>query len=111
MTRKKYRMRHSTPVVLILYTCFLTNMTLAKGISSDGLRYLSGSCISCHSASETSPSSIPSLVGRSQASILSAMLAFSDGTRNGLLMQQIANGYTKDEMAQIARYLSIAEPR
>jgi cytochrome subunit of sulfide dehydrogenase len=63
------------------------------------------SCSGCHDAKIASPS-VPPLVGRPAAEIVSAMEAFRTGSREATVMTRIAKGFSDDETRAIAMWLS-----
>lgn len=89
---------------------FQINTGLSQSAPMDSAQFLSGACISCHSLDKAATSAIPSLVGQSSESILSDMLDYASGKRAGLLMPQIAKGYSREQMEAIANYFSSLDP-
>ncbi len=88
---------------------FQTNTGWSQSTPIDSAQFLAGACISCHSLDKTKTSVIPSLVGMPSASILSDMLDYANDKPDGLLMPQIAKGYTREQMEMIAHYFSSLE--
>lgn len=82
------------------------NTGLSQSAAMDSAQFLSGACISCHTLDKAATSVIPSLVGQSSESILSDMLDYASGKRAGLLMPQIAKGYSREQIEAIANYFS-----
>ena len=74
-------------------------------------QFLSGACVSCHASDKPATSAIPGLAGRSADSITDAMTAYAAGKRPGLIMPQIARGYTHEQIQMIADYFSSQESR
>src|SRR5690349_23190549 len=64
------------------------------------------SCVGCHGVGGHSPSAIPSIYGRSAASIAEALRAFRDGSRPATVMNRIAKGFTDAEIDTVARETS-----
>lgn len=64
------------------------------------------SCMGCHGTEGKSPGSMPSLNGKSQDYIASAMLAFKNDERPATVMNRLAKGYSADEIAALAAYLA-----
>ncbi|MHC8945999.1 c-type cytochrome [Advenella incenata] len=88
---------------------FQTNTGWSQSTPIDSAQFLAGACISCHSLDKTKTSAIPNLVGMPSASILSDLLDYANDKRDGLLMPQIAKGYTREQMKMIANYFSSLE--
>ena len=64
------------------------------------------SCSGCHSARAAATAPIPRLYGRDAGDILSAMVAFRDGSRPATVMGRIAKGFSDDELRGIAAWLA-----
>ncbi len=65
-------------------------------------------CTNCHGPQGHPPagSPIPALAGRSQSQLVSQMQAFKAGTRAATVMQQIAKGYSDDQITEIAAWFA-----
>ncbi|WP_194711788.1 c-type cytochrome [Noviherbaspirillum soli] len=76
--------------------------------ADDAGRRLYASCAGCH-GTEGKPapgSSLPPLAGQSQDALVASMKAFQGGSRPSTIMQQLAKGYTSEQIDLIAAYLS-----
>ena len=62
------------------------------------------SCSGCHATSRWAGTSVPRLIGRTPAEIVSAMEAFRTGQRPGTIMDRVAKGFTDDEVKAIAAW-------
>jgi cytochrome c553 len=71
---------------------------------------LAATCYNCHGPQGVSTAAIPSLAGRSAASIVETMTEYKSGKRTGTIMPQIAKGYTDAQIASIATYFSQQKP-
>lgn len=71
---------------------------------------LAATCFNCHGPQGVSTGAIPSLAGRTSASIVETMAEYKTGKRTGTIMPQIAKGYTDAQIALIATYFSQQEP-
>jgi cytochrome c553 len=69
-------------------------------------RSLAANCTSCHGPNGNSLGAIPSIAGLDKATIVAALQAFKDGTRQATVMQQHAKGYTEQEFAVLADFFS-----
>ncbi len=85
------------------------------GWSSSGLAqspapdYFVANCFNCHGTNGRvggGNSAIPPLAGLRKAYIVEQINAFKSGTRPATVMQQLAKGYTDDEIARAAEYFS-----
>lgn len=65
-------------------------------------------CTNCHGPQGRPPagSPIPALAGRSQSELGSQMQAFKAGKRASTVMQQIARGYSDDQITAIAGWFA-----
>jgi cytochrome subunit of sulfide dehydrogenase len=70
-------------------------------------RNLAAQCANCHGTDGKSDQAIPSLAGRPATYNIAQMKAFKEGTRTGpaaTIMQQIAKGYSDDQIALMANW-------
>lgn len=66
-------------------------------------------CMSCHNASapvRAGEATLPKLEGRSEADLMTALLAMRDGRRSATLMPQLLKGYRDDELQRIVAYFA-----
>lgn len=64
------------------------------------------SCAGCHGTGGHSAGAIPSIYGRSAASIAETLRAFREGRQPATVMTRIAKGYTDEEIDTVAREIS-----
>jgi cytochrome subunit of sulfide dehydrogenase len=62
------------------------------------------SCSGCHPAGRGVDASVPRLVGREPADIVTAMQGFKSGQRPSTVMDRIAKGFSDDEVKAIAAW-------
>ena len=62
------------------------------------------SCSGCHPAARFVDTTVPRLVGRDPAAIVSAMQAFRSGQTPATVMDRISKGFTDDEIKAIAAW-------
>lgn len=67
---------------------------------------LAGPCAGCHGPGGVSIGAIPSIHGYPKEVIVSAMLAFRDGSRPQTVMAAIASAYTDEEIDALGDYFS-----
>jgi sulfide dehydrogenase cytochrome subunit len=67
---------------------------------------LASHCMACHGPAGRSPGAIPALNGKDRDFIVKRLKAFRDGTRPSTVMGRLARGYTDEEIARIAEYIS-----
>lgn len=79
------------------------------GAASDNklAQRLAANCASCHgTAGVAVANTLPPLAGQPKDSIIASMQAFKSGTRPSTVMQQLAKGYTDEQIGLIAGYFS-----
>jgi len=67
---------------------------------------LASTCFTCHGADGKSPGAIPSIAGIPADSLRRTLQEFRDGRRPSTVMGRHATGYSDEEIASIADYLS-----
>lgn len=72
-------------------------------------RSLAATCANCHGPDGRSRGEVASLAGLPAARIVQAFAEFKAGTRSATIMQQIAKGYTDEQVRAIAAYFA-AQP-
>ncbi len=77
-------------------------------VHAQSARYLAGNCANCHGTDGRSAGGggMPGLSGLSPAYFVEQMKAFRDGTRKATIMNQLAKGYTDEQIATLAAYFS-----
>lgn len=63
---------------------------------------LSITCAGCHGPQGHSPGPMPSLYGRTAASIAEILIEFKNGRRPATVMTRIAKGFSDEEIAALA---------
>jgi sulfide dehydrogenase cytochrome subunit len=72
---------------------------------------LYASCAGCHGTAGAGKGGLlPVLAGQPKDALAASMRAFKSGARPATIMQQIAKGYTDEQVEQIAAYLA-AQPK
>ena len=62
------------------------------------------SCSGCHPAARSVDTTVPRLIGRNPADIVTAMQAFKSGQLPSTVMDRIAKGFSDDEVIAIAAW-------
>lgn len=82
-------------------------------IASDGftgkVRNLASACAMCHGTNGVSAGGIPSIAGQSREYLEAQLQDFRTGRRPATIMQQIARGYSDQEIAMLASYFAVQE--
>ena len=69
--------------------------------------YFASNCANCHGTDGRSATEImPSLAGQNRNALLETMRAYKAKERPGTIMPQLMQGYTDDELVQLADYFS-----
>lgn len=66
---------------------------------------IASTCYTCHGTYGVSPGSIPSIDEISAARMTSILQGFRSGQRASTIMTRLINGYTEQEMAEVAQYI------
>lgn len=104
--------RKDVPGVLMrrLLLCFaLVSLAVpSAGLAQGGhvARDLAAACASCHGTNGASVQGMPYLAGQSKGYIVERMHEFKSGKRPATVMQQIAKGYSDDQIEALAAYFS-----
>ncbi|WP_343732628.1 c-type cytochrome [Duganella sp.] len=68
---------------------------------------LAATCAACHgTAGQTQGSTLPALAGQPQQALSASLLALKTGKRGSTIMNQIAKGYTDEQIEQLAAYFA-----
>ena len=95
------------PVLMKLWIILiLLILSLAAQAGQASPAILADACAACHGTDGKSPSTIPSIQGKSADYMLQRLKAFKSGEREGTVMNRIAKGYTDAELMAIATFLA-----
>jgi len=72
---------------------------------ADG-RLLALSCFNCHGPGGKSAGAIPSIAGKTELFLKTAMLDFRDGKRSATVMSRLAKGYSESEIDALVKYIA-----
>jgi len=95
----------------LLLTLALLVAPAVLGQGRHSARDLAAACASCHGTDGASVQGMPYLAGQSRAYIVERMLEFKSGKRPSTVMQQIARGYTDEQIEALAAYFSAQKTR
>ncbi len=83
----------------------------SQAAAFDAGQRLYGSCAGCHGTAGVGTGGVlPVLAGQPKDALAASMRAFKAGTRPAAIMQQIAKGYTDEQIEQIAAWLAAQPP-
>ena len=91
-------------IVLAMVCCATRAADPASG------RDIAANCANCHGTNGRSVGVMPVLAGRPQGELVVIIKEFRDGKRPSTVMQQLAKGYTDEQLVLIASYLA-ARPK
>lgn len=83
-------------------------LALAAGAQAqvNQIRVWAAACASCHGTEGRAQPGMMALAGRGQDELLQQLLAFKNGQRPATIMNQLAKGYSDEQLAQIAAYFA-----
>ena len=97
-------------ICLLIFFIFSNSGFLdAKDKLGKDVRVWVTSCTGCHGTDGYSKSSLPSLNTLSEELIEDLMIKYKNDEIDGLIMNQIAKGYTDNEIKKIAEYFGSLE--
>ena len=73
-------------------------------------RDIAATCANCHGTDGRSRGTFPSIAGQDKAYLVQQLKDFRDGKRPSTIMQQLAKGYTDEQIEAAAAYLASRKP-
>jgi cytochrome subunit of sulfide dehydrogenase len=73
-------------------------------------RNLAATCANCHGTNGNARGEMKPLAGLQAETIVALMAAYKSGTTTGTIMQQIAKGYTDEQIKLIAAHFAAQKP-
>ncbi len=92
----------SVAIVAAAFAAMSAGPVAAQASESDVARSLAATCASCHGTGGVSQGAPGSLAGMRQDELVRKMQDFKTGMRPATVMQQLAKGYTDEQIEQIA---------
>ena len=92
---------------LPMLALLLPAAALAQDASA--VRSLAATCANCHGSNGVSRGEVPSLAGVPAETTIAKMAAFKSGALSATIMQQIAKGYSDEQIRLLAGYFA-AQP-
>jgi cytochrome c553 len=98
-------------MVRLLALAFVSSAALAVDAVAQQVdpnlgRNLAAACANCHGTNGVSQPGMPRLAGQPRAYLEQQMQDFKAGKRPATIMHQIAKGYSDEQIAALAAYLS-----
>ncbi len=100
----KIHARHALPAMAALAALFAATSPVSAQNANPQLLTLS--CSGCHGPGGHSPGAIPSIYGRTAASLAETLRGFRDGNRPATVMGRISKGYSDAEIDAVAREIA-----
>jgi sulfide dehydrogenase cytochrome subunit len=100
----KIHARHALPAMAALAGIFAA--TSPASAQNANPQLLTLSCSGCHGPGGRSPGAIPSIYGRTAASLAETLRGFRDGNRPATVMGRISKGYSDVEIDAVAREIA-----
>lgn len=100
-------MKHLLPLLgLLASAAVLSAETNSQAALPASFPYFAGNCFNCHGTEGRVNSAIPSIAGRDKAYLEETLKAYKAGTKQATIMNQLAKGYSDEEIAVLADYFS-----
>ena len=104
-------MRYTLRAALLCFACAAPALASMSATAQEShvntARDLAANCANCHGTDGRSTNDImPSLAGQDREKLLSTMRAYKAKELPGTIMPQLMQGYTDDELQQLATYFS-----
>jgi sulfide dehydrogenase cytochrome subunit len=99
----------TTPMLALMLPSLLTLLALVPSLAraTDSGARLYATCAGCHGTNGAGTGgALPVLVSQSQAALAASLRAFKAGTRTSTIMQQIAKGYSDEQIVLLADFLA-----
>jgi cytochrome c553 len=97
-------------VVTAVIAATSAGLAFAQSGSPTLARDLAATCANCHGTNGVSVGEVPSLAGKSRDELLGKMQAFKTGALPGTIMQQLAKGYTDEQIELVAGWFATQKP-
>ncbi len=101
-----HRFKSLMPLLLVISA----GLAAAQGTDQHLGRSLAASCSSCHGTNGVSQGAVPSLAGAAKADLVAKMQEFKSGKRPGTIMQQLAKGYSDEQIETVAAWFAAQKP-
>ena len=92
----------SLAIVAAAFAAMGAGQVAAQASESDVARGLAATCASCHGTGGVSQGTPGSLAGMNKGELVQKMHDFKDGKRPATVMQQLARGYSDEQIERIA---------
>ena len=93
---------HSIFIIIGAVAAMAAGPAVAQGGDANAARNLAATCANCHGTNGVSQGVTDSLAGTSKDELVRKMQDFKTGRRPATIMQQLAKGYTDQQIELIA---------
>lgn len=85
-------------------------IAIAQGVEPKSARSLAASCANCHGTGGVSVGEVESLAGKPREEIVRKLQEFKSGARPATIMNQLAKGYTDEQIEALAGWFAAQKP-
>ena len=85
-------------------------VAIAQGGDPKSARSLAASCANCHGTGGVSVGEVESLAGKPREEIVRKLQEFKSGARPATIMNQLAKGYTDEQIEALAGWFAAQKP-
>jgi sulfide dehydrogenase cytochrome subunit len=85
-------------------------VAVAQSGDAKSARSLAASCANCHGTGGVSVGDVESLAGKPREEIVRKMQEFKSGARPSTIMNQLAKGYTDEQIEALAGWFAAQKP-
>src|SRR5882672_5218784 len=78
----------------------------APPASAGAANYLAAACTNCHATTKVAGDVLPLLAGQPKETLIDKLERFRDGRAAATVMQQLANGFSPEQIEAIAEYFA-----
>jgi len=93
-------------VLRLLPGLVLASCCLSANADALQVRSMAASCAGCHGTLGIAPQGLESLAGKPKDDLLTKMRDFKSGKKPATLMNQLAKGYSDEQIDQLASYFA-----
>src|SRR5262252_1955060 len=99
---RRCALRNTGFVLAVVLAAGVATMTFGQGADPKVARNLAATCANCHGTGGVSVGEVASLAGMPRQEIVRKMQEFKSGARPGTVMNQLAKGYTDEQIDALA---------
>ena len=104
------RMSSVTAAVVVAIAVLGAMAAIAQVGDTKSARSLAASCANCHGTGGVSVGEVESLAGKPREEIVRKLQEFKSGARPATIMNQLAKGYTDEQIEALAGWFAAQKP-